>query len=108
MLEHALEKADWAGFAKRKEEAAARGKKLGIGAAMYLECAGGGTETDIEFTFEADGTLVVYASQHDNGQGHRTTMTQILSHTLGYDADKIKILQGDSGVILPALPAAQR
>ena len=45
---------------------------------MYLECAGGGTETDIEFTFEADGTLVVYASQHDNGQGHRTTMTQIL------------------------------
>ena len=23
-------------------------------------------------------------------------MTQILSHTLGYDADKIKILQGDS------------
>ena len=96
LLEHALEKADWAGFAKRKEEAATRGKKLGIGAAMYLECAGGGTETDIEFTFEADGTLVVYASQHDNGQGHRTTMTQILSHTLGYDADKIKILQGDS------------
>ena len=96
LLEHALEKADWAGFAKRKEEAATRGKKLGIGAAMYLECAGGGTETDIEFTFEADGTLVVYASQHDNGQGHRTTMTQILSHTLGYDADKIRILQGDS------------
>ena len=96
LLEHALEKAEWAGFSKRKEEAAARGKKLGIGAAMYLECAGGGTETDIEFTFEADGTLVVHASQHDNGQGHRTTMTQILSHTLGYDADKIRIVQGDS------------
>ena len=96
LLEHALEKAEWAGFSKRKEEAAARGKKLGIGAAMYLECAGGGAETDIEFTFEADGTLVVYASQHDNGQGHRTTMTQILSHTLGYDADKIRIVQGDS------------
>ena len=96
LLEHALEKADWAGFDKRKEDAAARGKKLGIGAAMYLECAGSGTETDIEFSFDADGTLVVYASQHDNGQGHRTTMTQILSHTLGYDADKIRIVQGDS------------
>ena len=90
LLEHALEKADWAGFAKKKRRGRRPGQKLGIGAAMYLECAGGGAETDIEFTFEADGTLVVYASQHDNGQGHRTTMTQILSHTLGYDADKIK------------------
>lgn len=96
LLDHATEKADWAGFEKRKTDAAKRGKKLGIGAAMYLESAGNGSETDIGFSFEADGTLTVHASQQDNGQGHRTTLTQIISHTLGYDADKIRIVQGDS------------
>jgi len=96
LMEDALEKADWKGFAERKQEAASRGKKLGFGLSMYLEQCGGGEENNIEFEFTHDGNLTVYASQHDNGQGHRTTLTQIVSHTLGCDADKIHIIQGDS------------
>ena len=96
LMEDALEKADWKGFEKRKKEAESRGKKLGFGLSMYLEQCGGGEENNIELEFTHDGNLTIYASQHDNGQGHRTTLTQIVSHTLGYDVDKIHIVQGDS------------
>ncbi|XDZ66815.1 xanthine dehydrogenase family protein molybdopterin-binding subunit [Alphaproteobacteria bacterium LSUCC0684] len=96
LMEDALEKADWKGVETRRTEAAARGKKLGLGLSMYLEQCGGGEENDIELEFSHDGNLTVYASQHDNGQAHRTTLTQIVSHHLGYDVDKIHIVQGDS------------
>ncbi len=84
------------GFEVRRSAARAKGKYLGIGLAMYLEQCGGGGGSGVDVEFHADGTAVVYASQQDNGQAHRTTLTQIFSHQLGYDADKIKIVQGDS------------
>ena len=96
LMETAMEKADWGGFAARRKESEAKGRKRGIGLAMYLEQCGGGEENGIELEFDAEGRLTAYVSQHDNGQGHRTTLTQILSHSLGYDADKIEIVQGDS------------
>ena len=96
LMQDAMDKADWAGFTARKAASAATGKKRGIGLAMYLEQCGGGEENDIEFDFAPDGTVTVFASQHDNGQGHATTLTQILSHTMGYDPAKIRIVQGDS------------
>ena len=96
LMAEALSVADWQGFPKRRKAAEKDGQFLGIGLAMYLEQCGGGEETDIELEFAKDGRLTVYASQHDNGQGHRTTLTQILSDRLGYDAELITILQGDS------------
>ena len=96
LLADAMEKADWQGFEARRSAARAKGKYLGIGLAMYLEQCGGGGGSGVDVEFHADGTAVVYASQQDNGQAHRTTLTQIFSHQLGYDADKIKIVQGDS------------
>ena len=96
LLADAMEKADWQGFEARRNLARANGKYLGIGLAMYLEQCGGGGGSGVDIEFQADGTAVIYAAQQDNGQAHRTTLTQIFSHQLGYDADKIKIVQGDS------------
>ena len=96
LLQEALEKADWSGFEARKAASQAKGCYRGIGLAMYLEQCGNGAETDIEFEFHDDGQLIIYASQQDNGQAHRTTLTQIASSQLGYDADLITIKQGDS------------
>ena len=32
--------------------------------------------------------VILLAGMQDNGQAHRTTLTQILSDRLGYDADR--------------------
>ena len=63
---------------------------------MYLEQCGGGGNAGVDIEFHKDGTVTVYAAQQDNGQAHRTTLTQIFSSSLGYDAGLIKIVQGDS------------
>ena len=96
LLADAMEKADWQGFEARRSAARAKGKYLGIGLAMYLEQCGGGGGAGVDIEFQDDGMAVIYAAQQDNGQAHRTTLTQIFSHQLGYNADKIKIVQGDS------------
>ena len=96
LMQNALEEADWGSFPARRKASAGKGRKRGIGLAMYLEQCGGGDATDLELEFSPDGGIAAYVSQQDNGQGHRTTLTQILSASLGYDAAKISIVQGDS------------
>ncbi len=96
LLDVATKKADLAGFAARRQDSQSRGQLRGIGYGMYLEQCGGGTDSGISIEFAADGQIVLHAAQQCNGQGHRTTLTQILSDRLSYDADKITVLQGDS------------
>ncbi len=96
LLDEALEKSDWNGFDARRTESEANGKYRGIGVAMYLEQCGGGGDAGIELEFLANGHVNIYASQQDNGQAHRTTLTQIFSSRLGYDAENITVIQGDS------------
>ena len=108
LMEEALTRADQDGFASRKADSAARGKLRGFGFGMYLEQCGGGTDGGVDVRFREDGSILVLASQQDNGQGHRTTLTQILSDRLGYDADKIEIQQGDSARTPPGTTGGAR
>ncbi len=96
LFDMALATADVAGFAKRKAESAENGKLRGIGFGMYLEQCGNGADDGVDIEFRDDGRVILYGSQQCNGQGHQTTVTQILSDRLGYDADLITVKQGDS------------
>ena len=86
----------WLDFATRREQSDKQNKLRGIGFGMYLEQCGGGTDEGVDVEFQDDGRIILYGSQQCNGQGHRTTVTQILSDRLGYDADLITVHQGDS------------
>jgi len=109
IMEAALEKADYDGFAARRAESEARGMRRGIGVTMYLEqCGDRGGDDAVDFRFQADGSICVLAGQQDNGQAHRTTLTQILSDRLGYDAEKIIIRQGDSFLTPPGTTGGAR
>jgi carbon-monoxide dehydrogenase large subunit len=96
LFEAAIKQADVAGFPHRREQSDKQNKLRGIGYGMYLEQCGGGTDEGVDIEFQDDGRVILYGSQQCNGQGHRTTVTQILSDRLGYDADLITVHQGDS------------
>ena len=108
-MDEALKQADYEGFMARRALSAERGILRGFGCTMYLEqCGAGGGDEGVDFRFLPDGTILVLAGQQDNGQAHRTTLTQILSDRLGYDADKIVIQQGDSNLTPPGTTGGAR
>jgi len=97
VLERAKQVADWAGFAARKTEAAARGRLLGRGMAYYVEIAGGGgTEEHSDVRVAGDGHIEMAVGTQSNGQGHETAYAQVLSARLGVPMEQISIVQGDT------------
>jgi carbon-monoxide dehydrogenase large subunit len=103
-----MEKADWKGFAARKAQSAAKGKWRGIGMATYVEkCSGGAPESAIA-KFNDDDTISVFVGVQTNGQGHETAFTQIMSARLGVDAERIRIVQGDSDVTPEGMTGGSR
>jgi carbon-monoxide dehydrogenase large subunit len=98
MLDVVLEKSDWTGFDKRKQESAARGKLRGHAISTFLEWTGVVHEETIDLHVEADGRIVIYTAMQAMGQGIETSYVQILSETLDIDPERIEIVQGDSDV----------
>ncbi|WP_144299413.1 xanthine dehydrogenase family protein molybdopterin-binding subunit [Elioraea rosea] len=96
VLAAALKKADWDGFATRRDEAAKRGKRRGIGLAYYLEATGGAPTERAEIRFAEDGMVDVIVGTQSTGQGHETAYIMLTANELGIDHDKIRVIQGDS------------
>jgi len=95
VMARAMEKAQWSTFGERKAKA---GKLRGIGLAMYIERCGGGPGDTVRVKVEGD-KVVAYSGMQDNGQGHTTTFVQLLSHQLGIDSARIRVVQGDTDVV---------
>ncbi|MCM2402408.1 xanthine dehydrogenase family protein molybdopterin-binding subunit [Rhizobium sp. S153] len=108
-LEAAMAAADWTGFPARRAEAAARGKKRGIGMSCYIEAcgiapsqavgslgAGVGLWESAEVRVNAVGTVEVLTGSHSHGQGHETTFAQLVCDRLGVPIDNVSIVHGDT------------
>jgi aerobic carbon-monoxide dehydrogenase large subunit len=96
VMDTALQAADWAGFARRQSEAAARGMRRGIGMSYYIESTMGDPQEAAKIAFEDDGTVSVVVGTQSNGQGHETAYTQLVHDRLGIPFEKIRIVQGDT------------
>jgi carbon-monoxide dehydrogenase large subunit len=96
VMEAALKAVDWTGFPARRAEAAARGRRRGIGMAYYLEATGGSPTENASVVFAEDGFVDVYVGTQSTGQGHETAYAMLTSHELGIPIDRIRIRQGDS------------
>jgi len=100
MLRGALEAADWDGFARRKQAAAARGLRYGRGLACYVEITGSARLTEtVRMIAAADGTLEVDSGTQAIGQGLATSYAQIVAQSLGIDPQGIRVVQGDSDLL---------
>ena len=107
-----LDVSDYAGFARRRAEAARSGKLRGIGMACYVESSGvapsrfaGMLGARIGF-YEAasirigpDGAVRAALGTHNHGQGHATTFAQIIASRLGVPVESIEIVEGDTGEV---------
>jgi aerobic carbon-monoxide dehydrogenase large subunit len=96
MLQAALRAADWAGFPDRKKHSLARGKRRGLGLAVYLEWTGALPTETVDIEIDAEGTVTVFSGTQAMGQGLETTYTQLVQELFGVPVRRIKIIQGDT------------
>jgi carbon-monoxide dehydrogenase large subunit len=96
LLDHALKASDWEGFAARRAQTQAKGLLRGRGLGAFVEATAAPADESGSLRFEADGTLTVLTGTLDFGQGHQTSLAQILVDELGVPFDKIRLVQGDS------------
>src|SRR6202023_2166421 len=111
-LDMALKGSDYAGFAKRRDDAAKRGKLRGIGMASYIEACGiapsavagalgarAGLYESAEVRVHPTGSVTVFTGTHSHGQGHETTFAQLVAEQLGVPLDSIEVVHGDTDKI---------
>jgi aerobic carbon-monoxide dehydrogenase large subunit len=93
-------------------EARGRGRLVGIGIACYTESTGIGAETfrrrgmvempgpeAATVRMEPDGTVAVRASFPSQGQGHATTVAQLVAARLGVALEQVRLLPVDTGAV---------
>ena len=100
LLDKALKFADVDGFADRKAESKARGKLRGMGIGDYLEVTAPPMNEMGGIRFEPNGDVTIITGTLDYGQGHWSAFAQVLTTKLGIPFKKIKLIQGDSDLLI--------
>lgn len=100
VLDDALAQADWDGFEERRKASAAAGRLRGLGLACYLEVTGPPATEMGAIRFDDDGTVSITTGSQNYGQGHAATFAQMIVTKLGIPFDKLKIVQGDSDLLI--------
>ena len=97
IMDQALEKADWSGFAKREAESKAKGLWRGLGIATFLEWTGGNAlEENVHVQILADGTIEVASAVNAMGQGIATSLAQLVVDVFGVDIAQVRVVLGDT------------
>ncbi len=112
VMDKVLELSDYSGL--RAAQAAARkaGRLVGIGIGACIEASGpvpsrvagalGGVTGFWEsggLRVHATGKVTALTGSHSHGQGHETTMAQIVADELGISIDDVDLVHGDTAVI---------
>ncbi len=97
IMNEALEKADWHGFAKREAASKAQGLWRGLGIATFLEWTGGNAlEENVQVQILADGMIEVASAVNAMGQGIATSLAQLVVDVFGVDISQVRVILGDT------------
>ncbi|MEJ5202238.1 MAG: molybdopterin cofactor-binding domain-containing protein, partial [Anaerolineales bacterium] len=84
------------------------GKKIGVGVASAVKNIGFGhnipESAGAKVELRADGKVIVYASQHEYGQGALKGLTRLTSEELGVPMDQIRVVGPDTALTPPTGP----
>jgi carbon-monoxide dehydrogenase large subunit len=110
-LDKLMGRIDLDAFEREREELKAKGIARGIGFSTYTEIcglapsrvtgpAGFGLQTGLWESaivrVTVTGNVMVYTGTSPHGQGHETTMAQVVADKLGVDPAQVEILHGDT------------
>ena len=101
---------DYKKFRAEQADARGKGRLLGIGFSTYIEAcsiapskvvgslgAQAGLWESGKVQVHPTGKVSVFTGSHSHGQGHETTMAQIVADQLGIPMDDVEIVHGDTG-----------
>jgi carbon-monoxide dehydrogenase large subunit len=110
-LEHALSLAGYEALRRQQSAARAAGRLVGIGVACYTEYTGMGSDVfrrrgmeDVSgveaatVTMDPDGSVRCATSFPAQGQGHATTIAQVVADRLGVALERVRVVPTDTAV----------
>jgi carbon-monoxide dehydrogenase large subunit len=97
--EQALALAEYESFRKRQKAALGEGRFIGIGLANYVEGTGLGPFEGVTVRMLPSGKVAVATGATNQGQGTRTTLSQIVAEQIGCRLDDIVMTIGDTAAI---------
>lgn len=107
-LQLAMEKIGYAGFEEERRQAAAQGRSLGLGIACFIEPTAMGVMGDeplmvphdvASIRIEPSGQVIAQVGISSHGQGHETTVAQLIADQLGIDVQNVTVLHGDTAAV---------
>jgi carbon-monoxide dehydrogenase large subunit len=110
-LERAAEVAGYVALRQEQERARAAGRRLGIGLGSYVELTGVGSAIPVSpgadiatgtegatIRVEPGGGVTAIFGLACHGQGHETSLAQVVAAELGVKVDDVRVLHGDTGL----------
>jgi aerobic carbon-monoxide dehydrogenase large subunit len=111
-LDKALEMIGWDALLAEQEAARTQGRIVGLGLSVYTEFCGFGDAFQLQLvgfdratweqsviTVTRTGSVIVQVGIDAAGQGHETSIAQIVATELGLDIADVEVLQGDTDVV---------
>ncbi|MFT5438594.1 MAG: carbon-monoxide dehydrogenase large subunit [Alphaproteobacteria bacterium] len=95
-MEKALQRAGYAEFRTRQEQARAEGRYIGIGIGNYVKGTGRGPFESVNVKIGTSGKILVYSGAAAMGQSTRTMLSQIVAKQLGGDMGLVEVVLGDT------------
>ncbi|WP_346620989.1 aerobic carbon-monoxide dehydrogenase large subunit [Blastococcus montanus] len=86
----------WSEADRLRDEAAERGKLLGVGMALYVEGTGPGPYEGGHVQVLGSGKVLVSTGLTSQGQGHETAFAQIVASELGVPIEDVEVTTGDT------------
>ncbi|MBO1031454.1 xanthine dehydrogenase family protein [Tessaracoccus sp. SD287] len=86
----------WDDFEAYRQQAAAEGRKVGLGIGCYVEGTGIGPYEGGHIQVETNGRVNVATGVTTQGQGHATSFAQIVADELGVPLEDVFITTGDT------------
>src|SRR5436190_5511850 len=96
LFDRALDAFDHRGLSRGQQP---DGRLHGVGMACFVESSGAGPAETARVVVRGGDRFDVYVGSSSSGQGHETSMAQILAGELGVPVDGIRVFHGSTGIV---------